>query len=314
VTTTTIGTSSATVTYGDAVTFTAAIAPAGLVAMATGTVSFEIDGTSIGSVAIANGSAALVTSALAAGSHSVVAKYSGDSNFTSSASGGLSQTVTRARTEVSADLFSNRPVAGQLQVKVAVKVADRPSLTAIGNVTLSENGGMLAQDSLNGGGAALYTPELPAGHHQLLVSYAGDSNFEPSSVSIGYTALVPQLSISSIAVTEGNAGSQIVQLLVQLSEPSSQIVRVAFTTIDGSARAGQDYELSGGMLEFPPGEISRLVEVHVFGDTTPEPDQSFAVVLSDPANADIGNGIGTITIINDDGPVTGNPRGRPSRH
>jgi hypothetical protein len=314
VTTTAIGTSNAAVRFGDAVTFTATVGPAGFVAAATGTISFEVDGVSIGSIPVTNGSAALVTSVLAPGVHSVVAKYSGDPNFTPSASGVLGETVARARTEVRADLFPNTPVAGQLLVKVAVTVTDHPSLTATGKVTVSENGATLAEETLIGGGATVNMPGLPAGHHQLVVSYSGDPNFEPSSASVEQTVLLPQLSVSSIAIAEGNAGTQVVELLVQLSEPSSKIVRVAYTTIDGSARAGMDYEMSRGVLEFPPGEVARSIELHVFGDTIPEPDQTFAVVLSDPANADIANGIGTVTILNDDGPVTGPPRRRPSRH
>ena len=117
-----------------------------------------------------------------------------------------------------------------------------------------------------------------------------------------------------MAIVEGNTGSQVIALLVQLSAPSSKVVRVAYTTVDGSARAGQDYEMSRGVLEFAPGEVAQWVQLRVFGDTIPEPDQSFAVVLSDPTNADIANGIGTVTILNDDGPVPSNPRQRPSRH
>ena len=60
--------------------------------------------------------------------------------------------------------------------------------------------------------------------------------------------------------------------------------------------------------------MARSIELHVFGDTLPEPDQTFVVVLSDPVNAGIGSGLGTVTILNDDGPMTGPPRGRPSRH
>ncbi len=314
VTTTALGTSSAAPRYGDTVTFTATIGPAGFTAAATGTVSFEADGAVLGVVPVTNGGATLVTSTLAPGVHSVVAKYSGDSNFTPTASGVLGQTVAKARTEVSADLFPNTPVVGQLVVKVAVTVTDHPSLTAPGKVTVSDNGVTVAEESLISGNAIVNMPGLAPGHHQLVVSYSGDSNFEAGSVSVDQAVMVPQLSVSSIAMTEGNSGTQVILLLVQLSEPSSNTVRVAYTTVDGSARAGLDYEMSRGVLEFPPGEVARSIELHVFGDTLPEPDQTFAVVLSDPVNADIANGIGTVTILNDDGPMTGPPRGRPTRH
>jgi Uncharacterized protein conserved in bacteria len=313
-TTTALGTSSASPRYGDAVTFTATVAPGPFTALAGGTVTFEADGAALGTVPVVNGSASIVTSALTAGVHPIVAKYSGDANFTPSASSGLGQTVAMARTEVNADLLPNAPTGGQIVARVVVRVPDHPSLTALGRVTVSENGGVIAEQLLAGGEATVALPGLAVGPHHLVVSFSGDSNFEPASTSVEATVILPRLSVSSMAIAEGNTGSQVVELLVQLSAPSAKTIRVAYTTIDGNARAGLDYGMSQGVLEFPPGEIARWIELHVLGDTIPEPDQSFAVVLSDPANADIGNGIGTVTILNDDGPVPDAPRGRPSRH
>jgi MBG domain (YGX type)/Bacterial Ig-like domain (group 3)/Carboxypeptidase regulatory-like domain len=79
-------------TYGDSVSFTATISPN----TATGTVQFKIDGTNVGSpVTVANGSATSgATSSLTAGSHSISAVYSGDSNYTGS-TGNLNQIVAR---------------------------------------------------------------------------------------------------------------------------------------------------------------------------------------------------------------------------
>ncbi|HXH38056.1 MAG TPA: Ig-like domain repeat protein [Thermoanaerobaculia bacterium] len=314
-TTTTIGIANAALRYGDAATFTAVIGPAGsVVTQAGGTVSFEVDGVAFGSAGVANGSATLVTSLLGVGVHSVVAKYSGDIHFVPSASGALSQTVSRAQPSVKVDLLSTPTPGGKLPLRVVVSAMDHPSLIPTGNVTVTEKGAILAEQSLSGGEAVVTVEGLPAGDHQLVITFSGDSNFEPSTASIEPSVQLPRLSVSSTAIVEGNSGSQVISLLVQLSVPSPQLVRVAFTTVDGNARAGLDYEANRGVLEFPPGEIAQWVQLRVFGDTTPEPDQSFAVVLSDSTNADIGNGIGTVTILNDDGPLTSPPRQRPSRH
>ncbi len=76
--------SAATPLLGDSVTFTATVTAA------TGSPSGSVDffdsttGTDLGSVSLANGLAALTTSALAVGSHAIVATYSGDNSFLSS--------------------------------------------------------------------------------------------------------------------------------------------------------------------------------------------------------------------------------------
>jgi hypothetical protein len=73
------------------VTLTATISAA--VGQPTGTVSF-LDGTTVlGQGALSSGVATLTTSFLAAGSHSITAAYSGDSDFTAATSGALAQSV-----------------------------------------------------------------------------------------------------------------------------------------------------------------------------------------------------------------------------
>ncbi|HET7103064.1 MAG TPA: Ig-like domain-containing protein, partial [Terracidiphilus sp.] len=78
--------------YGEQVTFTVAV-PAG----ATGTITFYDGPTAISSgEPISDGSATYSTSAMAAGSHTITAAYSGDSNYAAATSDPLTQTVNRA--------------------------------------------------------------------------------------------------------------------------------------------------------------------------------------------------------------------------
>jgi sugar lactone lactonase YvrE len=74
---------------GASVTFTAKIAPA----TATGTATFTDGNTLLGTVAVSGGVATFSTSTLSAGSHSIVAAYSGDNNDSGSTSSVLTQTV-----------------------------------------------------------------------------------------------------------------------------------------------------------------------------------------------------------------------------
>jgi hypothetical protein len=65
---------------GQTVTLTTTVSPASGSPAPTGSVSFFADGTLLGTVALSSGTATLTTSALAAGSHTIVAQYSGDSS------------------------------------------------------------------------------------------------------------------------------------------------------------------------------------------------------------------------------------------
>ena len=86
--------------YGASVTFTAT-APAG----ATGTVTFEDNGTPIsGALPISGTMAIFTTSALLAGTHPIIAVYSGDSNYNGANLLVLTQTVNISTTGPSTTL------------------------------------------------------------------------------------------------------------------------------------------------------------------------------------------------------------------
>src|SRR5262249_8860249 len=112
----------------------------------------------------------------------------------------------------------------------------------------------------------------------------------------------PTISIDSISAQEGNSGTTPFVFTVTLSNPSSQTITVDFATGGGSATAGTDYDSTTTTLTFSPGQTSMPITVLVNGDSTDEFDETFSVVLTNPANATIASGIGTGTILNDDPP------------
>jgi hypothetical protein len=91
-TTTTVTASANPVTAGTSVTLTAKVAAAGATA-AAGMVSFVEGGTVLGSARVSAGTATWSTSALSAGSHSIVAQYAGDAWTGASVSPALSVAV-----------------------------------------------------------------------------------------------------------------------------------------------------------------------------------------------------------------------------
>ena len=64
----------------------------------TGTVTFYDGAVALGSSALSNGTATVSVTTLTVGTHSITATYSGDTNFTGSTSGALSQVVNPAAT------------------------------------------------------------------------------------------------------------------------------------------------------------------------------------------------------------------------
>jgi hypothetical protein len=71
-------------------------------------------------------------------------------------------------------------------------------------------------------------------------------------------------------------------------------------TANGTATAGSDYVAKSGTSSIPSRTVTKTVGVTIYGDTTPEPDETFSVNLSNPSNATITDGQATGTILNDD--------------
>lgn len=115
----------------------------------------------------------------------------------------------------------------------------------------------------------------------------------------------PSLSIEDISVAEGHKGTTSVTMTASLSASSGLTTTASFATADGSATASRDFTATGGLLSWAPGELTKTITVLVKGDNGREPDESFFVNLSSVSNAQLADGQGMVTIINDDGRVLG---------
>ena len=93
---------------------------------------------------------------------------------------------------------------------------------------------------------------------------------------------------------------------VSLNPPLNQTATVDFTTVDGSAVAGQDYVATSGTLTFPAGTTTQTVTVDLVNDSTPEPNEDFFLMLSNPTPVGAGlvDPTGTGTIVDDDAGTT----------
>ena len=110
-----------------------------------------------------------------------------------------------------------------------------------------------------------------------------------------------QLRVSGESVAE-NEGP--LTFTVTLETPNlTQVTRVRYSTMDGSAVASLDYREQSGVLEFRMGETTKTVDVEIIDDLTPEPEKSFTLVLSDPENAKLAVDRATGVIFDDDIPA-----------
>jgi Calx-beta domain len=111
---------------------------------------------------------------------------------------------------------------------------------------------------------------------------------------------LPAISILDASVPEGNAGTSEGVITVQLSNPSAEQVTVDYATSDGTATAGSDYVSATGSVTFTPGQTVATFPVTILGDGADEADETFTLTLSNPQNATIADGIGQVTITDDD--------------
>ena len=112
----------------------------------------------------------------------------------------------------------------------------------------------------------------------------------------------PRIAITGDSLHEGCEGTTTATFSVDLSTPQVSTVTVNFTTANGTATAGSDYQPTSGTVTFAPGNTSQTIEVSVLGDTVLEPDETFTVNLSgaSPGSVTILTPSATGTILNDD--------------
>jgi hypothetical protein len=165
--------------YGQSVTLTAAVSSTA--GTPTGTVTFKDGSTVLGTGVLSGGLATFTTSTLAVGGHSIIAEYGGNTNFDTSASGALAQTVNKAATATTVTSSANPSVFGQTVTFTATVAAVSPGAgSPSGTVTFKDGTTVLGTVPLSGGAGTLSTSSLSVGSHPITVEYAGDTNFYPS--------------------------------------------------------------------------------------------------------------------------------------
>lgn len=111
----------------------------------------------------------------------------------------------------------------------------------------------------------------------------------------------PVVSINNAGLPEGNTGTTAFDFTITLDRASSAAVTVTWSTLDGSAKSGEDYaSINNQSVVFQPNETTKTVTVNVMTDDAKEGDDEFSVMLTGATGASLGQATGKGTIINDD--------------
>jgi sugar lactone lactonase YvrE len=87
---------------------------------------------------------------------------------------------------------------------------------------------------------------------------------------------------------------------VTLSAPSATEITVDYSTSNGTAVAGSDYQQSLYTLKFAPGVTTRTILVPTLDDTIAEPTETFTVNLSNVSGGTIADGQGVGSILDNE--------------
>jgi len=174
----------------------------------TGTVAFTDAGTAIAPpVSLTGAIASLTTGALAVGSHSIVAMYSGDANNLGSASSALQQLVNSpVVSAVTLTSSLNPSFAGQ-SVTITANVT---GLNPTGTVTFADGGTPIGSPFLATNGSATWlTSALTAGSHNITASYSGDVANMPSASSTLVQTVRPTYTITDLGSLSASGGDSL---------------------------------------------------------------------------------------------------------
>ena len=161
-----------------------------------------------------------------------------------------------------------------------------------------------ADTDIGGATEAAYTlAAADAGRSiKVRVTFTDDGDTEETLTSAATAAVKDSLSLSvaDAQVQEEDADAT-ADFVVSLSRAASQTVVVDWTSVDGTATAGEDYTAASGALTFQPGETSKTVSVVILDDTVEDGGETFTLQLSNASGATLADDAATGTIRNTEG-------------
>jgi hypothetical protein len=172
--------------YGSAATLKAtvkAIAPGA--GTPSGTVTFREGEAVLATVPLSGATAKYAIKSLPPGEHVITATYNGDANYEAAGGEPITQTITRATTELTLTSGKNPAPKGSTgTLKAAVKALAPGGGTPTGTVTFREGETVLATVPLTSSSVTYPLKSLSVGTHEITAIYSGSANYEASGDSI----------------------------------------------------------------------------------------------------------------------------------
>ena len=201
--------------------------------------------------------------------------------------------------------------AGTYEIPLAVRLTGATRLPVTATWEVSSNPGV------PNGGTLVFAPgeteklitfryagnTIPGDDRTYTVSLNGVQNATSGSAQIRIVDDdYATLSMDDVSVSE-NAFS--VAVPIRLSAPG-RAVTLKVTTVDGTAKAGVDYEARSGTMEFRTSSSVEYLSIPILRDLLlTEADETFEVVVSEVTDATVVRGRATVTIVNAEPPPPG---------
>lgn len=225
---------------------------------------------------------------LAVGSHDLLITYSGSADHQSS-----SEIVRVEVARLAAPLTATAMPSSVLRGDGFDVLVEAPA-RAGGTFTVSEDGAVLSADNpLVDGSGQVRFDDLPAGVHELLVSYSGSTDFWPSTATTTVTVALRPTTTSLDVHRDGSQVTLTAEVAPDADWPASPEGKVDFT--DGDVVIGTA-ELVDGVAELivPSAAAGEhQLQAQYLGDDTTGPSESTVVTaivpgMSIPATATAG--------------------------
>ncbi len=208
------------------------------------------------------------------------------------------------------DVVLDRPAPGSITVNYSVAAGTATAGTDFtatsGSVTVG-SGDLTAEIPVGVLGDT--DPEAPESVLVTLTSVSGNATLAAPAAQLTIVdddELAPPNTLVRLAetasVTEGNAGSQVVNVPITIDNPSPSPITLSVRVVTGgTATTGVDFSAPSATVVIPASASAASIPINVLGDTTVEDDETIVVAISTAATGvDIVGSTAVVTIVDDD--------------
>jgi MYXO-CTERM domain-containing protein len=243
---------------GGSTTFTATVsATAPGAGTRTGTATFKDGATVLGTGAVnASGVATFATNALGVGTHSITVDYGGDTNFATSTSPAITQTVNQDGASLLLTSSVNPTTYGTSTTFTATVSSTGTGGTPTGNVAFKDGGATLGTVAVNASGVATFsTAALLGGSHTITADYAGDTKHTAATGTVTQTVDAGPSTTVVTSLTNPSVFGQSVTLKAAVTG-SGPTATGTVTFSEGGVALGAPITLVGGAATISTAGLS----------------------------------------------------------